>query len=509
MEKRLLLAISLSLLVLLSWSAWVSKTQPPAVNPLSPSSAPAPAPVLTPVPEIPVSSQEPPVSALLKFPQAQYEVIFIESQAAIKEVVFNAYQSVKLNLERGFWLADPNLNFSKDNSDKPNEIRFVQSDKNKKIIKVFIFSNYTIDLIISIENLSNLPLKINSPLILGVLNFAGDPNETRYQDVSVATPEKVWHVNARKNMIFSPVKFLGLRNRYFTAIVEPQIGQHWTASLQKISPQKTEVSLNPAEITLEPGQKIEHKFRIYLGPQDLKIINSIHPDWSVVMHYGTFNLISQLLLQLLEFLHRWLHNWGWAIVALSLIIYLLLYPLTLKQMRSMKEMQTLQPAIEKLRLTYKDNPQKLNKEIMALYREHKINPLGGCLPLVLQMPIFFALYQALMRSIALKGAKFLWIKDLSAPDRLFILPVTLPILGNELNILPLLMTIGMFVQQKMSMVSASSSSAEQQKIMLILFPLMFGMIFYHMPSGLVLYWFINSTLMLWYQFRIRSGKIEK
>ena len=175
-------------------------------------------------------------------------------------------------------------------------------------------------------------------------------------------------------------------------------------------------------------------------------------------------------------------------------------------MNSMKQMQTLQPKIEELRNIYKDNPQKLNKEIMELYRQHKVNPLGGCLPIVLQMPIFFALYQALMRSVALKGAKFLWIKDLSAPDRLFILPTSLPILGNEINILPILMAVGMFIQQKISAGATSSASAEQQKLMMALFPLLFGFIFYHMPSGLVLYWFINSTFMLFYQIRMMRLK---
>jgi YidC/Oxa1 family membrane protein insertase len=210
--------------------------------------------------------------------------------------------------------------------------------------------------------------------------------------------------------------------------------------------------------------------------------------------------------QVLHFLYGLVHNWGWAIVILSLVVYLALYPLTLKQMRSMKEMQLLQPRIEELRKAYKDNPQRLNKETMELYRQHKVNPLSGCLPLVLQMPIFLALYQALMRSIVLKGANFLWIKDLSEPDRLFILPVSLPILGNEINILPLVMAIGMFIQQKISLANTSSSAAEQQKMMLVIMPVMFGIIFYKMPSGLVLYWFVNSTLMLLYQLRINRQK---
>jgi YidC/Oxa1 family membrane protein insertase len=175
-------------------------------------------------------------------------------------------------------------------------------------------------------------------------------------------------------------------------------------------------------------------------------------------------------------------------------------------MRSMKEMQILAPKVEELRAKYKDNPQKLNQETLALYREHKVNPLGGCLPMLLQMPILFALYQVLMRSVALRGANFLWIKDLSMPDRLLILPFSIPVLGNELNILPILMTIGMFVQQKVSTVSSSSSSAQQQKMMMIIMPVMFLVFFYHLPAGLVLYWVVNSTLMLVYQVKVMRAK---
>ena len=126
--------------------------------------------------------------------------------------------------------------------------------------------------------------------------------------------------------------------------------------------------------------------------------------------------------------------------------------------------------------------------------------------MLLQLPIFWALYQALIRSIALKGAHFLWIKDLSEPDRLFILPSSLPFIGDQINILPVLMGIGMFVQQKLTSGSMAGSQAEQQKLMLILFPIMFVFIFYHMPSGLVLYWFVNSILMLLYQLKIHRNK---
>jgi YidC/Oxa1 family membrane protein insertase len=128
------------------------------------------------------------------------------------------------------------------------------------------------------------------------------------------------------------------------------------------------------------------------------------------------------------------------------------------------------------------------------------------LPLLLQMPVFFALYQALMRSVVLKGANFLWIKDLSEPDRLITFSKALPLMGNTLNILPILMAIIMFVQQKFSMVATNSEQAEQQKMMLIIMPVMFGFIFYQMPSGLVLYWMVNSLLTAVFQIRANKAK---
>lgn len=504
MDKRLILAIALSLLVLLSWSAWTAKFYPidkkEVIEKTLPITPP-PSPIISVLKE-----PEPPVSSLIKHSTKNFEVTFIEPQASIKEIVFKNYQSYKFPLDHGFLISSLPFTFKKESSSS-DSVTFVYNDNNKKIIKRFIFSesNYNIELYIEMSNLSNLELSLALPLVLGVLDFAGNKPEQRFQDVTLATKDRVHHLNARKDLSFSEIKFLGLRDRYFCAIIEPSSGDY-AGFIKKINPQESEIGLATKEILLRPGQSWRQKFHIYLGPQDLKLITQLKSEWQAIMHFGTFDFISHFLLQLLGILYNLLHNWGVAIILLSIGIYFLLYPLSLKQMRSMKQMQALQPHIAELRKTHKDNPQKLNKEIMELYRQHKVNPFGGCLPLVLQIPIFFALYQALMRSIALKGAKFLWIKDLSEPDRLFILPVSLPILGNELNILPILMTIGMFVQQRFSMAQTSSGSAEQQRLMLILFPLMFGFIFYHMPSGLVLYWFINSMLMLIYQFRITRTK---
>ncbi len=507
MEKRLILAIAFSLLILVSWSALTSKFYPvenkdvTKVAPLSVKTAPK---------EIPLLGSTPENASLATFQYAQnnFEITFIEPLAAIKEVVFKAHQDYRFSLKYAFLLADKSLTFKRENASYPGLI-FTSLDRDKKITKKFTFHNssYSIELDIKIENLTTIPLEINLPLVLGVQDFSPSAAQARYQDVVIATKDRIQHLQARKDLIFEEVKFLALRDRYFCLILEPATN-NLAGFIHKIN-SESEIGLNLKNFILSPGQHFEQKFHIYLGPQELKTISRIKPDWGAIINYGTFDFIGQILWQLLEFLQRLVRNWGWAIVIFSLLVYFLLYPLSLKQMRSMKEMQTLQPKTEELRKIYKDNPQKLNKEILELYRQHKVNPLGGCLPLILQMPIFFALYQVLMRAVALKGAKFLWIKDLSEPDRLFILPTSLPLLGNEINILPIAMTITMFIQQKISTVSTSSSSAEQQKLMMIIFPLMFGFIFYRMPSGLVLYWFINSGLMLFSYFLMHRKNAQQ
>jgi YidC/Oxa1 family membrane protein insertase len=497
MEKRTLLAIVLSILILLVWSAFVSKTSPP-IPPVPKQQVRAEPSVFKPSHQ----SVERPSPPQFKFNHDKIEVIFAESEAAISEVVFKDYQSYRFPLKYGFLLDDQNLIFSRQAVD-PDSVVFTASDAHKKIIKRFLFhnTNYSIGLELKIQNITNQPLPVNIPLVLGVLNFSGDQTRARFQDATVAQKDKILHPNVHKNSTFGNLQFLGIRDRYFCSIIEPA-QDTYTAFIKKINAHESELGLLAPDTILGAGQQIERKFHIYLGPQDLNIISQVKPEWTVVMHYGTFNFISQILLQLVEFLHRLVHNWGLAIIILSILIYFILYPLTLKQMRSMKEMQRLQPHIEQLKNTYKDNPQKLNKETMELYRKHKVNPLGGCLPLLLQIPIFFALYQALIRSIALKGAHFLWVKDLSEPDRAFIMPFSIPMLGNEINILPLLMVAVMFIQQKITSKTTTMAQPEQQRLMLILMPLLFLFIFYHMPSGLVLYWFMNSLLMLIYQFRI-------
>jgi len=499
-------AIALSLLVMMSWSAWMSKKQP-LENKAVISEIPAESSL--PKAAIPVKAESLPVAAAVKTQELSLdniEISFLEERAGIQKATFNHYKKGELWLGRGLELLGPDLAFKK-SAFSPAKVEFVHTDVKKTIYKSFKFLNnkYCIDLEINVQNDSASPLAFDWPLILGDLDFATNPVEARYYGISLMTDEKLIHPNSRKDFQAEVIKWAGIYNRYFSIIIEP-LNMKFGAGIKKLDKNGSQVYLFPAEYKIPPGRSQAFKFRIYLGPQDLQTLSSINPDWAGIMHYGVFNFVGHLLLQLLQGIYKVVHNWGWAIIILSLIIYLCLFPLTLKQMHSMKEMQALQPHIEELRKQYKDNPQKLNKEIMQLYREHKVNPLGGCLPMILQIPVFFALYQVLMRSVALRGSHFLWIKDLSEPDRLFTLPISLPLLGNEFNILPIIMAIGMFFQQKLTSSAASGTSSEQQRFMTIFFPIMFGMIFYKMPSGLVLYWFVNSTLMLLYQLRLNKKR---
>ncbi len=323
---------------------------------------------------------------------------------------------------------------------------------------------------------------------------------------------ELWKAKPSKNVQSKTgnISWTALKNRYFAVILKP-ITPPATAVVVTTNKNELETILTSADITLSPGETLSEKYIMYAGTLDSKKIASLGTDMQGLVDYGFFGGVSKALLTVLRFFHKGVKNWGVAIILLTLLINVVLFPLTLKSFSSMHQMKAIQPHIQKLKTLHKDNPQKLNKETMELYKQNNVNPLGGCLPMLLQMPIFIALYQGLMRSVELKGASFLWIKDLSKPDAVS-LPFTLPVLGNHINILPLLMVGMMVVQQKISQgvsgAGMTDDQASQQKMMMLMMPLFFGFMFYKMPSGLVLYWLTNTILMTIEQTAI-SRKMNK
>ena len=293
------------------------------------------------------------------------------------------------------------------------------------------------------------------------------------------------------------ISWTGVKERYFCIVLKPR-QESEAVLLKQFGKSNLASGVRAKRIPIYSRSRIEDSYMLYIGPNDTAILNKPHLGLGQIINYGFFGGISKALLVVLRIFHKVVRNWGVAIIMLTFLINLIMFPLTKKSLLSMKKIQEIQPHIEKLRAVHKDNPQKLNKELADVYRQYNVNPFGGCLPMLVQMPIFIALYQGLMRSIELKGAHFLWIKDLSRPDYVHI-PLTLPLVGNEIHVLPLLMVGAMFFQQKLSTKSNANTSNEQkqqQKIMLIAFPLFFGFLFYNFPSGLVLYWLTNTILMV-------------
>lgn len=338
--------------------------------------------------------------------------------------------------------------------------------------------------------------------------------DSRYLGVDVLIGDKVIRKRpSSKTMqdgdtIQGAPQWIATRGRYFSFIMKP--GQDMQAAFVKSTGKNDLYSgLASAPIVLMPQASIQHTFAIYAGPNDIDAMMALDPTTKEVINYGIFHGIGRLLFNGLQMLHSWTRNYGAAIILLSLIISLIMLPLTRKSLHSMKEMQKIQPETELIRKQYSDNPQKMNKEIMELYKKHKINPIGGCLPMLLQIPIFFSLYQVLLRSVELKGAPFLWIKDLAEPDAAFALPEAmrnLPLLGGHINILPILMAVAMAFQQRLSQ-GGGKKMSEQQRLMAGIMPIMFGFIFYNMPSGLVLYWFTNTLFMLLIQEVVLKSRV--
>ncbi len=256
--------------------------------------------------------------------------------------------------------------------------------------------------------------------------------------------------------------------------------------------------------TVADGAARTYSYQIVYGPKKIKMLQSIGHNLERSINFGWFDIIARPTLRLLNFLYSFVGNYGIAIILVTCVFKALFWPITRKGMKSMKNMQKLQPKMVKLKEKYKDDPTRMNQEVMNLYKTYKVNPLGGCLPMLLQIPVFFALYKVLLQSIELRHAPFmLWITDLSAPDRLM-LGFSIPYLGG-IPVLTLLMGASMWLQQKMT---PSTADPTQARILQFL-PVIFTFMFLNFASGLVLYWFVNNLLSILQQQLINRESASK
>jgi YidC/Oxa1 family membrane protein insertase len=366
--------------------------------------------------------------------------------------------------------------------------------------------DYLIDLTVDIHNPTDTPQPGTPSLYLTNQPFAAsDVSRFLFSGPAVMVNDtleetKPADLDGKTKTLSGKISWAAYEGTYFLTGVIPGDKEGQNVQLAAAG-DKVSTILYPAAI-LVPAQATEqYKYSLYFGPKKISILKEAKADLERIINFGWFDVLARPTLLLLNFIYRYLHNYGLAIILVTIIIKTLFFPIAQKGMKSMRNMQKIQPKITKLREKYKSDPTRMNQEMMNLYKTYKINPLGGCLPMVLQIPVFFALYKVLLQAIELRHAPFmLWITDLSAPDRLWV-GLNLPYLGG-IPVLTLLMGGSMFLQQKMT---PSPADPTQAKIMMFL-PVIFTFMFLNFASGLVLYWLVNNLLSIGQQYMINKAK---
>lgn len=515
MEKRLILAIALSVAIIMSFQYFAPKPPPPAGKQEAVKAAAQAVPTVIeePAEKIDYSAGE----KLEAVETDKYRMTFSNIGGAIKKIELKDYKEANHDSMLAIVdLIDPHDYICALGGNIGAETLALKtfqviSESNTlsyyaRVNDVEIIKRYTIDTgkhkivhDLVFKNVSGSEKTLSYRINGGAGLSERSDQDKRFVEVTTKVGEKIAgfkRVREGKVSVPGDVKWVALKNKYFSIVLKPS-GETTAAYYYET---KTGYLVSGAaykESAIPARSYVEYKASIYAGPAISKEMAKLGEGFEETINYGFFGGIAHALMAAARFIHNVTRNWGVAIILLSVLLNIILYPLSLKSFTSMKKMQELHPQMEKLKVQCKDNPQKLNKEILELYKKYNVNPFSGCLPLLLQMPIFIALYQALSRSIELRGAGFLWVRDLSMPDAVP-LPITLPIIGSSVNILPLLMVVGMVLQQRMSskvMGSAvTDEQKQQQKMMMVIMPIMFGFIFYNMPSGLVLYWLVNTIL---------------
>jgi YidC/Oxa1 family membrane protein insertase len=279
------------------------------------------------------------------------------------------------------------------------------------------------------------------------------------------------------------IKWFSFGGEYFTALLIPPPSKEISLSVKGTEKNLLKADLNPSPIPIPPKEKVTVQYQIYLGPMDEDRLKALGVGAEKLVDFGWFTIVAKPLLWFLRLTHTVTKNFGLDIIILSILIKIIFLPLTQISMKSMKEMQKVQPEMTRLKEQHKNDKAKLQQEMMLLYKRRKINPMSGCLPMLIQIPVFIALYNALQIGIEMRHAPFfLWMRDLAAKDPIYITP--------------LIMGATMVIQQKMTPTAADPTQAK----MFLLMPVMFTFLFLNFPSGLVIYWLINNVLSIAHQY---------
>ncbi|MGE9984350.1 membrane protein insertase YidC [Desulfovibrio sp. SGI.169] len=398
----------------------------------------------------------------------------------------------------GQWSLDGNEQGLKLSAGQEASLRLVGVVDNLRVIRELTFNadSYLIREKIRLINAGDQPR--SARVSYTVASDAGNATGGRYDsmrvawdnDGSLAEESSGKTLESTGVQVTGKIYWAGAMSTYFLAAVLPGDVNNVTV---KGLLQKTvyRAAVEEPESMLAPGQEKELTVSYWLGPKDRLQLTAVSDQLAKSIDLGMFSIIAKGLLWLLEFFYSYVHNWGVAIILLTVVIKAVFWPLTAKSYASMEKMKKLQPMMMNIREKYKDNKELMNKEVMALYKTYGVNPASGCVPILIQLPVFFGLYQALLTSIELRHAPFItclpftdtiWLADLSAKDPFYITPI--------------IMGLTMFLQQRMS---PPATDPTQQKIMMFL-PLIFTVLFLGFPAGLVIYWLVNNILSIFQQW---------
>ena len=350
--------------------------------------------------------------------------------------------------------------------------------------------SYDVEMDITFENRSDTPRNLAWEIFVGP-DLDKYRQETRGPDKPEAIAfaagnlDKVKVKNPGEVKDVGPATWVGIGDRYFLSSLAAIEGS-LTGFVRRNSESRYEVGYHTQPFTLLPRQIVTYRLSAFLGPKEQDRLSAYGIGLDRSVNYGWFSWLAKPFLSILKFFYRYLQNWGLAIIALTLVVKLALFPITQNMYRSMRKMQSLQPQIAALKKKFKDDSQTLHRETMALYKQYKVNPMAGCLPMVIQIPVFFALYRVLYNAIELRGASFLYIPDLSLKDPFYIAP--------------LLMGATMILQQRMTPTSADPKQAR----MMMFMPIIFTAMFLNFSSGLVLYFLFSNIFAIGEQTLVRK-----
>lgn len=546
-QVRLLLAIVLSFLVFLVWQFFFTekKTDQP-VEPTKkveqPKEAPVKKTVIVPekkldiekrlIDEKETAEEDDHKSRFIRVNTPLYSVVVSEKGAAFKSFTLQNYRKEIDKNSELFEMISPDVNsgtvlsgfeqnsirgledrvFTVDSKydvigveAQKREVVFIYRSKDGILVEkkyVFYADSYVIGMMVSIKNGSNAPIKDN--MFLSLMNITSDDKRMYgFEGPSAMIGDKIEEVKPKKvkekNIFSGDLKWVAIQDRYFISSIIPKEPVDAT---MKLDIDENGVLMNryvSNEMVIQPGNEKLFEYELYFGPKSIQVLKGVGHNLDRAVDFGWFDFLAKPCLWIMNLLYSVIPNYGVAIIILTIFTKIILWPLGTKSYKSMNAMKKLQPLMTEIREKFKDDKKKMNEELMGLYKTYKINPLGGCLPMVVQMPVFFALYRMLYGAIELRHAPFFgWINDLSAPDRLFDFGFSIPFMEPPYGIpvLTIIMGASMLLSQKMQPPAGDPAQAK----MMMLMPVVFTFIFINFSSGLVLYWLVNNILSIAQQY---------